>query len=133
MRTLLFSFEHLREVYGPVFRMAMSVGSASGMRMDRVLLFFWVAGILIGAAALFYVAGLQFCRSARMRDVRPAAMAAAGIGTTAALFGHYGAAWIERVVTAVLQYQWIVCAAPLLLASLIAFSRKERKLCENAV
>ena len=128
---LMFTTEELSRIYSPIYRLTMVVRFAQSMRLDKILLFFWIAAALAGMAALLYAASLQMTRSLRLKDVRPAVAALTGLGATITLFGHYNIDWFEKAMELLLQYQWLGLASPILAASIVGLCRRESKLCKS--
>lgn len=130
---MVFSYRELGRMYSPVYQLVMSVRGGWQMRLDKILLFIWVIGILLGAAALLYAASLQFCLSFRLRDVRPAGAVFSCVCTALVLLGHEPYAHVDLAVTVLLRFSGLALIGLLLLPSLFSFFRKERRLCESAV
>ena len=130
---MAFSYRQLRQMDAPIYRLILSVRGGMQMRLDKILLSVWLAGILLGAAALLYGASLHLCLCFRLRDVRPVCAVFSVLCTTVILLGHSADAMLETGITFMLYGAGAVLTACLIITCLISFLKKGRPLCENAV
>ena len=112
----------------PFYRMVMTSYPGVYLRMDKLLLFFWlVTGALCGAFYL-YAAALLYCHATGVRDVRPAALSLSACAVTlTALASLDTASWLRNVAAVIVEYLYLPALLPPVLASLVAFCRKERR------
>lgn len=125
---LTYCYLDLRDMVFPFYRMVMTSYPGVYLRMDKLLLFFWlVTGALCGAFYL-YAAALLYCHATGVRDVRPAALSLSACAVTlTALASLDTASWLRNVAAVIVEYLYLPALLPPVLASLVAFCRKERR------
>ena len=77
-----------------------------GMRLDRLLIFFWVLPGVLGTAYYLYAASLLFCRCFALRDIRPVGALMVGISATLALLHGQSPPWLKPLADWCYQNLW---------------------------
>lgn len=125
---MTYSYDELSGMHSPMYRLTMAVRTGSTyIRTDKVLLFFWTAASLLTSAFYTYAASLLYCRSASLRDIRPAVLCGAAAVAALTLVSHMNFKWFETGAEILLQFLWAALLIPLLLAGLLARIRAGRK------
>lgn len=128
-----FSFMQLSRIDVPVYQLLLSVRGGMLLRLDKILLFVWLIGMMIAAAALVYGASFQICSSFGIRDIRPVGSVCVVLCSTLVLLGNRSASVLTPILTVLLRFSGIALLALVLLSVMISFLKKERRLCESAV
>jgi len=127
---LTFPYNDAGEVFSPMYRMSsLGRGGKYRFRLDKVLLFLWLAGGMIAVSTYNYAAALQFAKSFQQQDIRPA------VGTFTVLAA--GVVLLQKALgqgadpmAAISRYSSAGMAVLLLLPAIIALyrcGRRERK------
>lgn len=125
---LTYCYRNLRPMVFPFYRMVMTSYPGVYLRMDKLLLFFWLMVGTLSAAFYLYAAALLYCQVTGVRDVRPAALSfSCCAAALVALAAGSAAEWFRSAAAAIVALLPLLALAPPLLASLAAFIRKERR------
>ncbi|MBQ3108701.1 MAG: GerAB/ArcD/ProY family transporter [Clostridia bacterium] len=124
---LVFPYHDAEEVFSPLYRMS-SLGRDSKyqLRLDKVLLFLWLAGGMIAVSAYNYAAALQFAKSFDQQDIRPAAGVFPLLSAGAVLLRQSEGANFD-LMAAISRYASAVLLVLLLFPAVIALYRCGRR------
>ena len=124
---MTFQSDALSALYTPLYRLTqLSRSGGYFPRLDQLLLFFWVLGGLVAVGYLQYTGGLLWCHAFDQKDVRPAVVMAAALGTGTCLLSLRGLAALDAIGTMFSRYGWLVMAALLLLTDVLALLKSKR-------
>lgn len=124
--SLTFSYLDLREIISPLYRLLMSQRSGVNMRLDKLVLFSWIAMGILSVAGYLYAAALLLCRTTGIGDVRPPALSFSAVAASLALLVSKNTNWTNTAATLIVDNLYLLALAPPLLAAAAAFFRKER-------
>ncbi|MBR0436448.1 MAG: GerAB/ArcD/ProY family transporter [Clostridia bacterium] len=122
-----FSYGMLSEMPAPFYRMLVEARTENPtLRFDRVTLFLWMACSLLASAIYVYAAGVLFCKTFGVRDIRPVACLFGAICAAAILALYYDSEPTMRVLKLLYRFGWTAAVVPL---PLLCMTGKERPLC----
>jgi len=120
-----FTYLRLKGMPTPFYDMLVAVRTVNPtLRMDRAVLFLWIAGAILTAAFYLYAACVLMCRTFGMRDIRPAAFCISAITVTLMLVLFYNSDGTTAIKNAVIRYGWILLSAPI---PVLLLKKKRRK------
>lgn len=128
---LTYTPEQLSELYMPLFRLNMALLKEGYLlRLDKMVIFIMLLGVLIGIAVCLYGAAYLSCRVLRAENIRPAILTGAVLLWTLcyAQYEHvqvYG--WMAKAQVWVDTYGWCFLWAPLSAACGSAALRRRKK------
>ena len=129
---LSFSYHDATAIFSPLYRMSsLGQGNKYQMRVDKILLFLWLAGGMIAAAYYNYTAALQFARSFSQQDIRPAAGSFSLISAGVVLI-HQTARQRVDIMAAATRYAAPILLLLLLFPAVIAILKKTDAIEEKA-
>lgn len=124
---MAYCYLELQDTLFPMYRMLMTSNSGIYLRMDKLLLFFWIMTGVLSSAFYLYAAALLFCQTTGVKDVRPAALSLGGCCMTLLLLANLDAAsWLRGAAPVIMDNLYLAALLPPLLAALLAFCKRER-------
>lgn len=122
---MMFPYSELREMSAPFYRMLIEVRAENPtLRLDRAVLFLWLAGAILCAAFYLYAACLLFCRTFGVRDARPVALCVSGLAVTLILVLQYDTAATSAVRGHLYRDAWALIGVPV---PLILLKKRRKK------
>ncbi len=128
---MTYTYNTLTAMRSPMYHLTMMARSSSVLqRLDQILLFFWLAAMILSTSFYAYAAALLLVVLFKQKDIRPAAASICAIIASLILITYLEVPWYEQFGEFYIQYGWIFIAAPLLIASITALIKaavKKRK------
>ena len=122
-----FSYGMLSEMPAPFYRMLVEARTENPtLRFDRVMLFLWMTGSLLASAIYIYAAGVLFCKTFGVRDIRPIACVFSAICIEAVLALALDTEAALRVQSLSVRFGWAAAVVPL---PLLCITGKEGSHC----
>ena len=118
--SLTYGYRDLTAIYAPLYRLDMDMLREGYLfRMDKVSLFLWLMGELIGAAFFLFTASRIASRELGLGNAKPAMAAFSVLLGCALFFEHSGGyAQVEQVRSWLVQYGWLLLLPCLLAGAL---------------
>lgn len=124
--SLAYGYADLAAMDVPLYRLTMSVRTSNVfLRADKALLFFWVMAGFLTAAFYTYAGALLYCKTCRVRDIRPIGAMLASAAVALALMGQMNFPWYARAETFFSNYLGAFLFAPALAAAAVPLFRKK--------
>lgn len=123
--SMTFPYSQLKEMPTPFYRMLVEVRAENPtLRLDRAVLFLWLAGAILSAAFYLYAACVLFAKTFRVRDARPAALCFSTLAVTLILVLYYDADATAAILKCLYRDAWVLISVPM---PLILLNLKRRK------
>lgn len=124
---MTYPYSDLAEMHSPMYRLTMGFKTGGYFpRLDTLLVFGWVMSGMLASGYYLYVAALLFAQAFSQADIRPSIVVFSGCAGGLVLLLHAQAA--NGILQFLGYYGYIIVAAPVLLAALIAPVMLHRRL-----
>ncbi len=122
---LTFPYSQLSDMTAPFYRMLVEVRAENPtLRLDRAVLFLWLAGAILTSVFYLYAACVLFAKTFHVRDVRPAALCLSAIAVTSILVLFYDSDATIAIRKLLYRNAWILISVPF---PLILLKKRRRK------
>lgn len=122
---MTYSYDELAQMHSPMYRITMTVRmGASSLRADKLLLFIWTMGGIIGSAFYTYAAALLFSKSCKIKDVRPPAVTFGMLSGVLILLGNRNISWMQNGAAFLWNWLFVFFMAPVVLATVITLLKR---------
>ena len=123
--SMTFTYTQLTGMPAPFYRMLVEVRAENPtLRLDRAVLFLWLAGAIFSSAFYLYAACVLFCKTFRVGDVRPVALCVSGITVTLILVLYYETETTATILRYLYRDAWLLISVPF---PLILLKKRRRK------
>lgn len=124
---MTFPYAVLNGMHTPIYSMITILRSGnSHFRLDKLFLFLWMTGAMIGGAFLSYAAARLYAGCTAMRDVRPAALCFTALTATLALAANLSADLPVPLIRSLGEGAWIALVGLPLVAVAIVLMRQRK-------
>jgi hypothetical protein len=125
--SMTFPYSMLKDMPSPFYRMLVEVRAENPtLRLDRAVLFLWLGGAILTASFYLYAAGVLFCKTFGVRDIRPVALCLCGVAIAAILVLNYNTETTIAILGGLYRYGWMLISVPFPLILLRIRRRKPK-------